>query len=183
MEVQTFDIEGPLLIKPRVFEDDRGYFFESFNARKFTQHTQIESPFIQDNESLSSLGTLRGLHYQKPPFAQAKLVRVVLGSVLDVIVDIRRDSKTFGQSLSVELSAENKAQLYVPKGFAHGFLVLSDRALFQYKVDNYYSPDHDTGIFWNDQDLEIDWRVDDNQVALSKKDTSLQSFKQNETDF
>ena len=178
MKVEEFDIEGPLLITPRVFEDDRGYFFESFNDRRFAQHAHIETLFIQDNESLSSLGTLRGLHFQRPPFAQAKLVRVVQGSVLDVIVDIRRRSNTFGQYLSVVLSGENKKQLYVPKGFAHGFLALSEQTLFQYKVDNYYSPDHDAGILWNDTDLCIDWTVEDNQVVLSKKDTSLQSFAQ-----
>lgn len=176
MIVNTFDIEGLKLIEPKVFGDSRGYFFEAF---KKEQYEEILGPtsFIQDNESFSKFGTLRGLHFQNPPFSQAKLVRVIQGVVQDVAVDIRKDSPTFGHHQSVILSAENKHQFFVPRGFAHGFLVLSETAIFSYKVDNVYAPDHDSGILWNDADFGIKWELSDTELLLSEKDKNLQTFK------
>ncbi|MBT8231069.1 MAG: dTDP-4-dehydrorhamnose 3,5-epimerase [Bacteroidia bacterium] len=175
--VEQHDFDGVLLIKPPVFEDDRGHFMVAYNKKAFNESTNIEIDFIQDNESKSSYGTLRGLHFQTPPFAQSKLVRVSKGEVLDVIVDLRSDSKTFGQSASFILNDENKYQLFIPKGFAHGFLVLSTYAIFSYKVDALYAPDHDSGILWNDRAINIDWQIDIETILLSEKDNNLMSFE------
>lgn len=163
-------IPDVILIEPKVFGDDRGYFVETFRSNLFEQETGIKTTFVQDNESRSTYGVLRGLHYQLPPHAQSKLVRVIEGKVLDVAVDIRKGSPTFGQHVSAELSAENKHQMFIPRGFAHGFVVLSETALFAYKVDNYYSPECDRGIQFNDPQLKIDWKVDQEQLQLSEKD-------------
>jgi len=177
MIVKETHLNGCYIIQPKVFEDERGYFFESFNQHKFSEHIGTQIEFVQDNESQSKKGVLRGLHFQTPPYAQAKLVRVIKGEVLDIAVDIRKDSPTFGQHESVLLTEDNKTQFFMPRGFAHGFLVLSDIAIFSYKIDNVYAPDHDTGIIWNDKDLNIDWRFDSNKLILSEKDKTLQTFK------
>ncbi|MBP8849953.1 MAG: dTDP-4-dehydrorhamnose 3,5-epimerase [Breznakibacter sp.] len=166
--VQTA-ISGVVIIEPKVFGDDRGYFFESFNQNRFEESIGKIS-FVQDNESRSVRGVLRGLHFQRPPFDQAKLVRCVEGVVLDVAVDIRAGSPTYGKHVAVELSANNKRQLFIPRGFAHGFVVLSETAIFQYKVDNWYSPENDGGILWNDETLGIDWKIESHEVQLSGKD-------------
>lgn len=155
MEIIKTNIEGVVIIEPRIFKDDRGYFFESFSQREFEEKV-CKTTFVQDNESKSSYGVLRGLHFQKPPFAQSKLVRVIKGVVLDVAVDIRKDSPTFGQYVSVELTGENHRQFFIPRGFAHGFSVLSEEVIFQYKCDNFYSPQSEGAIAWNDPDLNID---------------------------
>ena len=176
MTIETCEIDGLMIIQPRIFEDDRGYFFESFNQKKFEDTCNLQTNFVQDNESFSEYGTLRGLHFQKPPFAQAKLVRVISGKVLDVVVDIRSESPTFGKHFSIELSSENKTQFYVPAGFAHGFVVLSKHAVFSYKVDNYYNGTSDSGILWNDLDLKIDWQIQDENIHLSDKDMKQQQF-------
>jgi len=176
MIIKKFEIDGLMLMEPRVHRDQRGYFFEIFNANTFRKNTGIEIEFIQDNESKSGFGTLRGLHYQKPPFDQSKLVRVIVGKVLDIAVDIRHNSPTFGKWESVVLSGENKKQLFIPKGFAHGFVVLSETAVFSYKVDNYYASESDTGIMWNDSDLNCDWQIENQYIRLSEKDKFLQSF-------
>ncbi len=176
------NIEGLTIIEPKVFGDARGYFFESFNLKQFEENVQ-KIEFVQDNESRSSYGVLRGLHFQKPPFDQAKLVRVIEGKVLDVAVDLRKDSPTYGQHLCVELSDENKKQFFIPRGFAHGFVVLSKSAIFSYKVDNWYAPDHDSGIAWNDPDLNIDWQIDHNDVLLSEKDKGLKILSETEIPF
>lgn len=165
-------IEDLLIIEPKIFGDDRGYFFESFNKKTFPEKVE-KIDFIQDNESKSSYGVLRGLHLQRPPFCQAKLVRVVLGEVLDVAVDFRTDSPTFGQHYSIILSAENKTQFFVPRGFAHGFVVLSETAIFQYKVDNVYSFENEMGILYNDPELGIDWKINYSDIRLSEKDKIL----------
>ena len=170
MEVIKTAIDGVFIIEPRVFGDARGYFFESFNAREFAQATGIDVTFVQDNESMSHYGVLRGLHYQQPPYAQSKLVRVVEGSVLDVAVDIRKGSPTYGQYVAVELSAENHHQFYMPKGIAHGFSVLSDRVIFQYKCDEFYAPQSEGAIAWDDPDLSIDWQLPQDIILLSEKD-------------
>ncbi len=158
------------VIEPDVYGDQRGYFVETFRQDRFEQALGYAVNFIQDNESLSKKGVLRGLHFQLPPFAQSKLVRAIEGRVLDVAVDIRRGSPTFGQSVAVELSGENKKQMFIPRGFAHGFVVLSDAAIFAYKVDNYYAPDHDRGLAYNDPQLNIDWQLDETELQLSDKD-------------
>jgi dTDP-4-dehydrorhamnose 3,5-epimerase len=176
MEIETFDIEGLLLLKPKIFGDNRGYFIESFNKEKFKELTGIKTDFIQDNESKSSYGVLRGLHFQRPPFTQAKLVRVIEGKVLDVAVDLRANSLTYGQYKAVVLSSENKHQFFVPRGFAHGFLVLSETATFAYKVDNDYAPTYDDGIAYNSESLEINWTIDEKDIQLSEKDKQLQTF-------
>lgn len=176
MEIQRFDIDGLLLIKPKVFGDERGYFFESFNKKCFDEAVGYEVNFIQDNESKSSYGVLRGLHFQRPPFTQAKLVRVIEGEVLDIAVDLRTTSPTFGKYQSVILSAENKHQFFIPRGFAHGFVVLSQTAIFTYKVDNDYAPTHDDGIMYNCESLGIDWMIDEKDIQLSEKDKELQTF-------
>ena len=158
MEVIKTNIEGVIIVEPRIFKDGRGYFFESFSQREFEEKV-CKTTFVQDNESKSSYGVVRGLHFQKPPFAQSKLVRVIKGAVLDVAVDIRKDSPTFGQYVSVELTGENHRQFFIPRGFAHGFSVLSEEVIFQYKCDNFYSPQSEGAIAWNDSDLNIDWRI------------------------
>jgi dTDP-4-dehydrorhamnose 3,5-epimerase len=163
-------IEGVVIIEPRLFKDARGYFFESFSEKEFAEKV-APIHFVQDNESMSSYGVMRGLHFQKPPFTQSKLVRVNRGTVLDVAVDIRLGSPTFGQHVAVELSEENKRQLFIPKGFAHGFSVLSETAIFQYKCDNYYAPQSEGGITLLDPDLGIDWRIPTTHAILSEKDT------------
>ena len=169
MEIIKSDIEGVVIIEPRIFEDSRGYFFESFSEREFVEKV-CNTHFVQDNESKSSYGVVRGLHFQLPPHAQSKLVRVVEGKVLDVAVDIRRGSPTFGKYVAVELSAENHRQLFIPRGFAHGFAVLSETAVFQYKCDNYYAPQSEGAIAWNDAEIGIDWRIPADKVILSAKD-------------
>jgi dTDP-4-dehydrorhamnose 3,5-epimerase len=163
-------IPDVFLIKPSFHGDDRGYFVETFRKDLFEKAIGYQVNFVQDNESKSTKGVLRGLHYQLPPYTQAKLVRVIEGRVLDVAVDIRKSSPTFGQHVSVELTGENKHQLFVPHGFAHGFVVLSDSATFTYKVDNYYAPDHDRGIAYNDVKLDIDWKLTMHELQLSDKD-------------
>ena len=169
MEFKKTAIEGVYVIEPRVFNDARGYFFEAWKKEEFEQNIgKVE--FVQDNESKSSYGVLRGLHYQKGDASQAKLVRVIKGKVLDVAVDIRKSSPTFGQHVMVELSDENKRQFFIPRGFAHAFLVLSDEAIFTYKVDNVYAPQADAGIRWNDPDLGIEWPIDPKDVQTSEKD-------------
>ena len=165
-------IEGLIILEPTVFGDNRGYFLESFNQDQFEGFAGKIS-FVQDNESKSSKGVLRGLHFQKPPFDQAKLVRCIEGKVLDVAVDLRNKSKTYGQHIAIELSGENKKQLFVPRGFAHGFLVLSEFAIFSYKVDNIYAPKFDAGIKWNDRKLNIDWGIEHSKVIVSEKDSFL----------
>ena len=169
MEFKKTNIEGVYIIEPRVFNDARGYFFEAWKKQEFEANIGPVD-FVQDNESKSSYGVLRGLHYQKGEFSQAKLVRVIKGRVLDVAVDIRRSSATFGQHVMVELSDENKRQFFIPRGFAHGFLVLSDEAIFTYKVDNPYAPQADAGIRWNDPDVGIEWPIDPKDVQTSEKD-------------
>jgi dTDP-4-dehydrorhamnose 3,5-epimerase len=169
MEVIQTKIEGVYILEPRVFGDQRGYFFESFSQREFERLVRpIE--FVQDNESKSCYGVVRGLHFQKAPHAQSKLVRVIQGKVLDVAVDIRKGSPTFGQHIAVELSAENKRQVFIPRGFAHGFAVLSEEAVFQYKCDNYYAPESEGALAWDDPALGIDWKIPTGQVLLSEKD-------------
>lgn len=169
MNVIKTEIEGVVIIEPKVFGDDRGYFFESFSQREFEEKV-CKTTFVQDNESKSKYGVLRGLHFQKPPYAQAKLVRVVKGKVLDVAVDIRKDSPTFGKHVTMELSDENKRQLFIPQGFAHGFVALSDEVIFQYKCDNYYTQEHEGSILWNDPALNIDWKLPLKDIILSEKD-------------
>ena len=169
MKITTTAIVGVVILEPEVFGDERGYFLESFSQREFEEKV-CKTTFVQDNESSSRYGVLRGLHFQKPPHAQAKLVRVVKGKVLDIAVDIRKGSPTFGHHVSIELSGENKRQLFIPRGFAHGFAVLSDEVVFQYKCDNYYVPHSEDGILWNDPALGIDWKLPEEDVILSEKD-------------
>lgn len=175
MKVENTRLPDVKIIIPSVYKDSRGYFFESYNRVNFN-NSLLDINFLQDNESRSEYGTLRGLHYQLAPFAQTKLVRVSFGSVLDIAVDIRKGSPTFGEYVSVELSAENKKQLFVPRGFAHGFIVKSDFAIFNYKVDNYYSKEHERGIIYSDSDLAIDWQVNEKDIQLSEKDIGLPLF-------
>jgi dTDP-4-dehydrorhamnose 3,5-epimerase len=175
-------ISDVIIIDPIIFGDTRGYFLESYNKKKF-EEVVGKTSFIQDNESKSSKGVLRGLHFQKPPFEQAKLVRCIEGEVLDVAVDIRKNSKTYGKHVAVLLSGENKRQLFVPRGFAHGFLVLSDSATFAYKVDNTYAPEFDAGIRWNDKKLNIQWGLEDSLVKVSAKDAKLPFFLEFESFF
>ncbi len=170
MEVINTGIEGVVIIEPRIFRDTRGYFFESYSKREFDEKVRPVD-FVQDNESCSTRGVIRGLHFQRPPFAQSKLVRCAKGAVLDVAVDIRKGSPTYGRHVSVELTEENHRQLFIPRGFAHGFAVLSDIAVFQYKCDNYYAPQADGGISIADTSLGIDWRIDPATAILSEKDT------------
>ena len=175
MEFKKTNIEDVYIIEPKVFNDARGYFFEAWKKEEFEQHIgPVE--FIQDNESKSSYGVLRGLHYQKGDYSQAKLVRVIKGRVLDVAVDIRPSSPTFGQHVMVELSEENKRQFFIPRGFAHGFLVLSEEAIFTYKVDNVYAPQAEAGIRWDDPDLGIKWPIDPKEVLTSEKDLKQPRF-------
>ena len=170
MKYTETEIEGVWLIEPRVFDDARGYFFEAWKQAEFDAHVGGHVVFVQDNESMSARGVLRGLHYQKGEFSQAKLVRVVKGCVLDVAVDLRKGSKTFGKYVMVELSGENKRQFFIPRGFAHGFLVLSDEAIFTYKVDNVYAPEHEASIHWDDPAIGIAWPIEGVEVLTSEKD-------------
>lgn len=170
MEVIKTAIEGVFIIEPRLFKDDRGYFFESFSQREFNEKIRKVN-FVQDNESKSGYGVLRGLHFQKPPYAQSKLVRVIKGAVLDVAVDIRKGSPTFGKYVSVELTEDNHRQFFIPRGFAHGFSVLSDEVIFQYKCDNFYAPQYEGAIAWNDPVLGIDWEIPREKAILSEKDS------------
>ena len=176
MEYIKTNIDGVYIIEPRVFLDQRGYFFEAWKQKEFNEHIG-PIDFIQDNESKSSYGVLRGLHYQKGEYAQSKLVRVIKGKVIDVAVDIRKSSPTFGQHVMVELSEENKRQFFIPKGFAHGFLVLSKEAVFTYKVDNVYAPQSEAGIRWNDPDLGIKWPIDSKDILTSEKDLNQPYMK------
>lgn len=169
MKVIETEIEGVVILEPQVFGDERGYFFESFSLKRFEEEVS-KTVFVQDNESKSKYGVLRGLHYQLPPYTQAKLVRVVKGTVLDVAVDIRKGSPTFGKYVAAELSEENKRQFFLPKGLAHGFAVLSEEAIFQYKCDEYYAPGHEGAIQFDDPDLGIDWRLPLKDIILSEKD-------------
>jgi len=179
MKINKTFIEDLLIIEPQLFKDERGFFFyESYNKNNL----DINIVFVQDNESKSYKGVIRGLHFQAPPFEQTKLVRCVSGNILDVAVDLRTNSKTYGKSFSIELSSENNKQLFVPKGFAHGFQVLSEIAIVNYKVDEYYNPDSDSGLIWNDKDLSIDWNLDLKPI-LSKKDLKLISFKELKSPF
>lgn len=169
MKVISTSIDGVVIIEPCIFNDDRGYFFESYSQRDFDEQVR-EVHFIQDNESKSQYGVIRGLHFQKPPYCQSKLVRVIKGAVLDVAVDIRRGSPTFGQHVAVELSGENHRQFFIPRGFAHGFSVLTDEVVFQYKCDNFYAPASEGALAWDDPDLGIDWRIPAEKAILSDKD-------------
>ncbi|MBT8274002.1 MAG: dTDP-4-dehydrorhamnose 3,5-epimerase [Bacteroidia bacterium] len=177
MLIEETHLKGCFVITPKIFGDDRGYFFESYNHRDFSTSLGFETSFIQDNQSKSSSGVLRGLHYQKGEFAQAKLVRVIKGKVLDVCVDIRKDSPTFGQSFSIELDELSQKQLFIPRGFAHGFLVMEDNTIFSYKCDNYYNKEAESGIIYNDSTLNIDWNYPENQIILSEKDKQLPTFE------
>lgn len=186
-------IDGVMIIEPRVFEDARGYFFESYSDRDFNEQLLANSDyfnklqtrinFVQDNESKSSYGVMRGLHFQRPPFTQTKLVRCVKGAVLDVAVDIRKGSPTYGQHVAVELTEENRRQFFVPRGFAHGFAVLSDTAVFQYKCDNFYAPQADAGISITDESLGIDWKIPTENAILSEKDTKHECLKDFDSPF
>lgn len=170
MKIKETGIKGLLVIEPDVFGDSRGYFMESFSEKKFREETGMDVTFVQDNESKSSYGVVRGLHFQHPPYSQAKLVRVVSGRALDVAVDLREGSETYGKHFSIELSGENHLQVFIPKGFAHGFAVLSEEVLFQYKCDEYYAPESEGAVIWNDPDLNIDWKIPHEDVRLSEKD-------------
>lgn len=183
MEIIQTPIEGTLIIEPKVFGDARGYFFESFNAREFAEKTGLDVTFVQDNESRSKYGVIRGLHFQLPPYTQSKLVRVVKGRVLDVAVDIRKDSPTYGQHVACELTEDNHRQFFVPKGFAHGFCVLSEDAVFQYKCDNFYAPQADAGISILDASLGIDWGIPMDRAILSEKDTRHPCLKDFDSPF
>lgn len=176
MKFTKTQIPEVVIIEPTIFEDERGYFYESFSQEKFDANIGITN-FIQDNESKSTFGVLRGLHFQKPPFAQAKLVRCIKGAVLDIVVDLRKNIATYGKHIAVKLSEQNKKQLFVPRGFAHGFIVLSQEAVFSYKVDNIYAPSHEDGILWNDKTLDIDWNIQQDKIILSAKDKILSTFK------
>lgn len=182
MEVIQTNIKGVVIIKPRLFKDDRGYFFESYSERDFNKQVG-EIHFVQDNESKSSYGVMRGLHFQRPPFTQSKLVRCVKGAVLDVAVDIRKGSPTYGQHVAVELTEDNHRQFFIPRGFAHGFAVLSPEAIFQYKCDNFYHPEADGGISILDTSLGIDWRIPTEHAILSEKDTKHPLLKDFDSPF
>ncbi|MBQ5751323.1 MAG: dTDP-4-dehydrorhamnose 3,5-epimerase [Bacteroidaceae bacterium] len=179
MEVIKTEIEGVVIIEPRIFKDERGYFYESFSQREFEEKV-CRTTFVQDNQSKSSYGVLRGLHFQKPPYSQSKLVRCIKGAVLDVAVDIRKGSPTFGKYVAVELTEENHRQFFVPRGFAHGFAVLSDEAVFQYKCDNFYNKESEGAVAWNDPQLGIDWRVPADRIILSEKDKLSKSVAEAE---
>ena len=169
MEVIKTEIDGVVIIEPRIFKDDRGYFYESFSQREFEEKV-CQTTFVQDNQSKSSYGVLRGLHFQKPPYSQSKLVRCIKGAVLDVAVDIRKGSPTFGKYVAVELTEDNHRQFFVPRGFAHGFAVLTPEAIFQYKCDNFYNKESEGSVAWNDPQLAIDWQIPADKVILSEKD-------------
>ena len=174
MEVKKTKINGVFLIKPQVFNDNRGHFFESFNSKKFNEATGLDVQFVQDNQSLSGKNVLRGLHFQHPPFAQAKLVSVIKGEVLDVVVDIRKESYTYGEYIAENLNEENHHQLFIPEGMAHGFLTLKDDTIFSYKCSNYYYKGSEDGIIWNDSNLKIDWKI--KNPLVSEKDQLAQNF-------
>ena len=181
MNIIETPIPGVVIIEPHLFLDARGYFFESFNQREFEEKV-CKTTFVQDNESKSSYGVIRGLHFQKPPFAQSKLVRVVKGAVLDVAVDIRKDSPTFGRHVTVELTEDNHRQFFIPHGLAHGFSVLSEEVIFQYKCDNFYAPQSEGAIAWDDPDLGIDWRIPAEKAVLSEKDRHHPLLRQTSLD-
>jgi dTDP-4-dehydrorhamnose 3,5-epimerase len=178
MEIEKTALEGCVILKPRIFADDRGYFFESFNEAKFNELTGMQTRFVQDNQSFSSYGVLRGLHAQSGDHAQAKLVRVLQGEVLDIAVDARPESPTFGQHVAIKLSAENNLQLFIPRGFLHGFVVLSETAVFAYKCDNYYNAASEKGVMYNSPELNIDWLIDAKDAELSEKDLILPTFSE-----
>lgn len=178
MNIIKTEIEGIYIIEPQVFGDERGYFFESFNAERFLAQTGIDVTFVQDNESRSKRGVLRGLHFQRAPYAQAKLVRVVQGRVLDVAVDIRPESPTFGKYVATELSGDNHRQMFIPKGFAHGYVVLEDNTVFQYKCDEFYHPESEGGIAWNDPQIGIEWPLSESELILSDKDRNRPTLKE-----
>lgn len=178
MNISKTKIPDVLIIEPKIFGDERGFFYESYNHKKFEQAVGKEVNFVQDNHSKSTKGVLRGLHFQKAPYAQGKLVRCVVGEVFDVAVDIRENSDTYGQWVGIILSAENKRQLWIPEGFAHGFLVLSETAEFLYKATNYYHPESEGGIIWNDKNISIDWPIENDNIILSQKDMALLSIGQ-----
>ena len=182
MEVIKTALEGVVIIEPRIFKDERGYFYESFSQREFDEKV-MPVRFVQDNESMSVKNVIRGLHYQKMPYTQSKLVRCTQGTVLDVVVDIRKGSPTFGQHVAVELSGENHRQLFIPRGFAHGFAVLTDTAVFQYKCDNFYAPQAEAGIRLSDETLGIDWQIPMQEAILSAKDVKYLPLKDVEPDF
>jgi dTDP-4-dehydrorhamnose 3,5-epimerase len=182
MRVIKTELEGPVIIEPQVFEDERGYFFESFNEKKYIE-AGLNYRFVQDNQSKSSYGVIRGLHYQIEPFAQAKLIRVLQGRILDVVVDIRSESHTFGKWAKLELSERNKRQLLIPKGFAHGFAVISETAVILYKCDNFYNPRAERGIIYNDKTLNIDWELHPDIIIVSEKDKKLPEFRHAEMNF
>lgn len=179
MQFTKTNIPDIIIIEPKVHGDKRGYFMETFKKDTLEEFLGYKIEFCQDNESKSSKGVLRGIHYQLPPFAQTKLVRVIKGRVLDIAVDIRVGSPTFGKHIAIELNEQNKKQLLIPRGFAHGFIVLSDEAIFSYKVDNYYNPKHDRGILFNDKDLNINWKLPDNEIQLSSKDKIQPKLRDN----
>ena len=183
MKLINTEIEGVYIIEPHLFKDERGYFFEAFSERKFAELTGIGTHFVQDNESRSARGVVRGLHFQLPPHAQSKLVRVVRGTILDVAVDIRRGSPTFGRHVAVELSEHNHRQLFIPRGFAHGFSVLEGDAIVEYKCDNYYAPESEGAIRWDDPTLAIDWQLADNEAIVSAKDIANPMFEECKTLF
>lgn len=177
MTVKETKLKGCFIIEPKIFKDARGYFQETFNQKTFRELIGETISFVQDNESMSSKGVLRGLHYQRGAYAQAKLVRVIKGKVLDIAVDLRKDSPTFGEHMAIELSEENKLQVFLPRGFAHGFIVLEDQTLFSYKCDNFYNKSSEAGIIYNDPTLNIDWLVPNEAVLVSEKDKCLPEFK------
>ena len=183
MRILKTDIEGVYIIEPHLFEDERGYFFEAFSERKFAELTGIETRFVQDNESRSTQGVVRGLHFQLAPHAQSKLVRVVRGTILDIAVDIRRGSPTFGKHIAMELSEHNHRQLFIPRGFAHGFSVLEGDAIVEYKCDNYYAPESEGAIRWDDPTLAIDWQIAHNEAIVSAKDQANKLFEECEVLF
>lgn len=177
MDIEHTSLEGCFVIKPVAYTDNRGYFFESYNQRRFSQLTGLDINFVQDNESKSSKGVLRGLHFQRGSHAQAKLVRVVSGCIYDIVVDLRSNSKTYGKHFGIELSENNQKQLFIPRGFAHGFVVLSSSATFVYKCDNYYQKETESGIIYNDPVLNIDWKLNTDQLIVSEKDLQLPRFQ------
>jgi dTDP-4-dehydrorhamnose 3,5-epimerase len=178
----TTPLPGVIVFEPRIFPDDRGFFFESYNQRLFKEN-HIKNDFVQDNQSFSTYGVIRGLHYQREPYAQSKLVRVVLGKILDVVVDLRAGSPSFGKSFGIELSAENKKQLFIPRGFAHGFSVLSEMAELAYKCDQFYNKESESGILYNDPYLNIDWKIPAEKALISAKDARLPEFNSSLKDF
>lgn len=181
MTIKETKLKGCFILQPQIFKDKRGYFIESFNQQTFNSKLGLDIQFVQDNESKSSRGVLRGLHYQMGEYAQAKLVRVIKGRVLDVAVDMRKGSQTFGEHISVELTEENKTQLFVPRGFAHGFIVLEDETIFSYKCDNFYNKASEAGVIYNDEDLNINWQLQSSEFILSDKDLVLPTFKDAQT--